>query len=115
MVYTIDDIKARVIPIATSYQLPVVYLFGSYAKGQADEESDIDLAVSLDGTDLSGFDLFRLEDMLQAQFDCPLDFLITEDIELARNPMQIELRDNFRKDRVVLYEANRIGTGFALS
>ena len=33
-----------------------VYLFGSYAKGTHDEDSDIDLAVFLDQEEIDGFD-----------------------------------------------------------
>ncbi|XMB78672.1 nucleotidyltransferase domain-containing protein [Streptococcus agalactiae] len=31
-------------PIADKYELSAVYLFGSYARGEADNQSDIDLA-----------------------------------------------------------------------
>lgn len=74
MIYTLTEIKERIAPIAAAYQLPA-YLFGSYAKGQADDQSDIDLAVTVEGTESSGFDFFQLEDMVQAQFECPLDLL----------------------------------------
>lgn len=104
MTYTLNDIKNRVAPIASAYRLPAVYLFGSYARDQADERSDIDLAISVTGTKLSGLDLFDLEDQLQAQFRCPLDFLVVEDIELARNPIQETLKQNFRAERILIYK-----------
>lgn len=52
MVYTIDQIKAIVTPIAEKYHLPAIYLFGSYARGTATDGSDIDLLVDTTGTDL---------------------------------------------------------------
>ena len=58
MVYTIDQIKAIVTPIAEKYHLPAIYLFGSYARGTATDGSDIDLLVDTTGTDLTS--LFRL-------------------------------------------------------
>ena len=39
----INWIKEKTVPIAIRYGLKKMYLFGSYAKGTATEESDIDL------------------------------------------------------------------------
>ena len=39
----ISTIKEILVPIAQSYGVRKLYLFGSYAKGNATEESDIDL------------------------------------------------------------------------
>ena len=47
--YSIDEISRRVAPVAKSYGLPAVYLFGSYARGEATPESDIDLLVDIAG------------------------------------------------------------------
>lgn len=43
--YTIDEIADKVYPIAEAYKIDKIYLFGSYAIGEATEESDIDLYV----------------------------------------------------------------------
>ena len=40
---TIEEIKSRIEPIARQYRLNAVYLFGSYARNEATEKSDIDL------------------------------------------------------------------------
>lgn len=53
-VYTVEEIALRVAPVAREYQLPAVYLFGSYARGEATEESDIDLLVDVAGTRIRG-------------------------------------------------------------
>ena len=47
MLYTIDEIKAKIEPIAKQYNVSKVYLFGSYARGEEDENSDIDIALEL--------------------------------------------------------------------
>jgi len=47
VVYTIDEIKAKIEPIAKRYNVSKVYLFGSYARGEEDENSDIDIALEL--------------------------------------------------------------------
>lgn len=45
MVYTIEQIQEKINPLAEKYNLSAVYLFGSYARGEADENSDIDLVI----------------------------------------------------------------------
>ena len=44
-IFTLAEIKKLVAPIAEKYQVDEVYLFGSYARGEADEESDLDFLV----------------------------------------------------------------------
>lgn len=44
-IYTIDEICEKVQPIAEKYKLIRVSLFGSYARGEATAESDIDLYI----------------------------------------------------------------------
>lgn len=50
MIYTIDEITERVRPVAEKYGLPRVYLFGSYSRGEANDDSDVDLLVETVGT-----------------------------------------------------------------
>lgn len=44
-IFTIQDIKALVSPIAQKYKVREIYLFGSYARGDANENSDLDFLV----------------------------------------------------------------------
>lgn len=43
--YTINEIADRISPVAEAYDIDRIYLFGSYARGEATENSDIDLYV----------------------------------------------------------------------
>ena len=45
VVYNIDEIVERVRPVAEGMGVDAVYLFGSYSRGEATAESDIDLVV----------------------------------------------------------------------
>ena len=47
-VYTFEEIADKVRPIAEKYQLRNVWLFGSYARGDAIEKSEIDLLIDYD-------------------------------------------------------------------
>lgn len=44
-IYSIDDLKRIITPIAEKYQVASVYLFGSFARGDYNEQSDIDLRI----------------------------------------------------------------------
>lgn len=63
-VYTINEIKGIVVPIAKKHGVNKVYLFGSYARVEATPSSDVDLCV--DAPALRG--LFAL-DALYADFE----------------------------------------------
>lgn len=57
MVYTIEEIKCIVIPIAKSYGIASISLFGSYAKGKATSKSDLDFII--DKGELIGMQYFH--------------------------------------------------------
>lgn len=44
-VFTLENITALVKPIAAKYHVQEIYLFGSYARGEANGNSDLDLLV----------------------------------------------------------------------
>ena len=43
--YTIDEIKAITTPVAIKHGITRMSLFGSYARGEANDDSDVDLYV----------------------------------------------------------------------
>ena len=45
-VLTIRQIKERILPITSKYKIEDVYLFGSYARGEANRNSDVDIYCS---------------------------------------------------------------------
>ncbi|MBR0514269.1 MAG: nucleotidyltransferase domain-containing protein [Clostridia bacterium] len=45
MIYTIEKIKQRIEPVARKYGISTIWLFGSYARGEANENSDVDLLI----------------------------------------------------------------------
>jgi len=47
-IYTIDEIKDLFTDIAKKYELDEAYLFGSYARGEATTESDMDFYIRAD-------------------------------------------------------------------
>ena len=55
-IYTLDEIRAIAVPIAERHQLKRLALFGSYARGEANEQSDLDFRADIP----SDFGMFRL-------------------------------------------------------
>ena len=59
--FTLDEIRERVTPVARKYGLKAVYVFGSYARNEATSDSDIDILVDRTGSSIRGmFDMGSL-------------------------------------------------------
>lgn len=107
MIYTVDEIARLVLPIAKRYELKAVYLFGSYARGTATENSDIDLLIDTTGT--------SIKSLLQvAAIFCDLEAVLGKSIDLItvsslQQKMQMPSESNFRKtvwdEKVNIYVA----------
>ncbi len=71
-ILSIEEIRALLAPIAEKYHAESILLFGSYARGKADGQSDVDLIV-FGGADFHPTDIFAMaEDIrsaLQKQAD----------------------------------------------
>lgn len=74
--YTIRDLEKIVVPIAQRHGVESVRLFGSYARGTADEASDVDLLIDK-GRLKSLFQLsaFRLD--VEDALRLPVDLVTT--------------------------------------
>lgn len=98
MTYTIEEIKNRAIPIIKQYGLKRLCLFGSYAKGTATNDSDLDFI--MDKGRLKGIEYVALVDSLENEFKCHVD-LISYD---ASNK---EFIDSVKKDEILIYENSK--------
>ena len=71
-IYTIEKIKDIVIPIASKYNVQSIYLFGSYARGEATEKSDLDFLV-FGGENFKATNIFALAEDLRTTFKRKVD------------------------------------------
>lgn len=104
-VYKIDEIAERVRPIAERYKIPKVYLFGSYARGEATEESDVDLLV--DAQNIHGFEWGGLYADLVEALEKELDLVTFGGLyDKHKNDDEITLkfRRAVEKDRRLIYD-----------
>ena len=94
-VFTITDIKALVKPIAEKYNVDEIYLFGSYARDEADQNSDLDFLV-FGGQNFKLTMIFSLAEELRAILNKKLDVFeineINRDSEFYKTIMKERLR-----------------------
>ena len=105
MIYTIENLRIIIQPIAEKYQIPAIYLFGSYARGTATDESDIDLLVDTTGTSLTSlFSLGALYCDLEEALKKPVDLITVSSLQQqAQMPSELDFRDTVMNERVKLY------------
>ena len=99
-VYSIDEIRDIITPISKLHGVDKVFLFGSYARGDATASSDVDLCVdapALRGLFALGGLYADLEDALSKR----IDVVTTGSLKYNKDEAFLE---NLRKDRVLLYE-----------
>ncbi len=104
-VYSVDEIRSRIAPVAEKHGLKAVYLFGSYARGTATPKSDVDLLVDISGTKIKS--LLQLSEVL-CDFEDALgkqvDLVTTRSLERPiRMPSEVYFRENLRNERVEIY------------
>ncbi len=90
-----EEIRERVSRVLSEYGAEYCYLFGSYARGRATEESDVDLLVA---TDIGGLRFYELAEALREALHKKVDLLKPE--QLRENLM---LLSEILKDGVKIY------------
>ena len=96
---TIDEIKNIITPLVSPYPISRVILFGSHARGDATECSDVDLIIDSEGQ-LSGFDFFGVAGLLIKRMPIKVDVF-----ELREINRPSSMYDNINKEGVVIYES----------
>lgn len=72
MSYTIEEIKEKALPIAKVHGVDKLFLFGSYARGQATDDSDVDFYID-DGQIDSLLKYFAFVNDMEQSFGCHVD------------------------------------------
>ncbi len=105
MIYSVEDIRNTVTPIAKKYNISSVFLFGSYARGTATEKSDIDLLIDTTGSEIDT--LFKLGEIYQDLCDVfqkDIDLITVSSLEQNTiRQSENAFRDNIYKERLNLY------------
>ena len=106
MVYSINEIREILYPIAMKYNLYEAYIFGSYATGKAVEDSDIDILI-----DRKDSDIQNIFDLSGFYLDCKEALSKDVDIVTMQSLMQPDTKKvcelmikNIMKERVKIFE-----------
>ncbi len=89
-VYTQSQIRAILSPVFDEYNVKKAVLFGSYAKGEARENSDIDILVD---SGLKGLAFFGLLEDVAVSLDKPVDLIDTSQL-LKDSEVDNEIKEN---------------------
>ena len=93
---TIKSIQKTLEPVFQQHHVKKATLFGSYAKGTADANSDIDLLVD---SGLRGLQFFGLLEDVAVSFPQPVDLIDTSQVsDVSQVMMEI------KKSGIVIYE-----------
>ena len=96
--YTVQQIQSLLTPVFSEYRIRKAVLFGSYAKGLAQERSDIDLLVSIDKSAHIGLMAFSdLVNQLEQAAGRPVDLVPEESLKPYARP-------SVDKDKYLVYE-----------
>ena len=102
MILSIDEIRDKIRSICEQYKIEKVWLFGSYARGEAREDSDVDLHMKAP----KGIGLFGLSGIY-----ADLEEALGKEIDLiTRIPEENKIfRRYVERDEILLYDRQREG------
>jgi predicted nucleotidyltransferase len=95
---TIDEIKSIITPLVSPYPISRVILFGSYARGEAAEGSDVDLIIDSGGR-LNAFDYFGVIGMIVKNMPIKVDVFELDEVKRPSSML-----DSISKEGVIIYE-----------
>ena len=98
-IYTIEEIQKIVSPIAANHGVEKVFLFGSYARGEASADSDLDFRIDC-GNATDYFTLGQMYCDLEDVFQKKLDILTTGSLDQ-------KFLDRIRKEEILIYGNQR--------
>ena len=100
-------ISRRIAPVAKKYGLPAVFLFGSYARGEATADSDIDLLVDISGTGIDSLlKLGGLYSDLEEALGTTIDLVTLDSMEEPTDRRsQLRFRETVKQERKMIYAA----------
>ncbi len=104
MPYTIEQIKQKTAPIFKNYGVKKAYIFGSYAKGEQTDDSDVDIIVDR-GRLKSLFQLCGLQGELSETLQKNVDLLTSESLEYrSETRASQKFKQSLEDEEILLYE-----------
>lgn len=100
MILTMEEIKEKIRPVCEQYGVKKLFLFGSYARGDATDDSDIDFRLISE----KEMDLFK---MIGLRMD--LEEVLGKEVDLISQISKNSeiFKKYYERDAVLLYETKR--------
>lgn len=104
-VIDLDGIRAIVAPVAKKHRLRGVYVFGSYARNEATDESDVDLLIDREGSEIRGvFGMNALLEELKAALGKDVDLITLQSLQQESTARSnAEFVQNVTREMVKVY------------
>ncbi len=96
---TVEHIADALRDVVSPYDVRAVYLFGSFARGEENPQSDVDVRLEC-GPEVDYADLLDIQEQLEAR--------LGRSVEIITNPLEFmrpAFRHRIQQDEVLLYEA----------
>ena len=101
-VYTLEEIARLIASVAKKYNIPKVYIFGSYARGEATADSDVDLMIEVG--DLHGLEVIGALEDFKNVLKKPVDMITTRSLNQDRTQKYSKIFiDNLEKEKIMIY------------
>lgn len=97
-IYTLEDIKEMLKEVLIHTEVEKAVLFGSYAKNEPTEQSDIDILIDSNGK-IKGLKYFAIIDMIKQKFDKDVD--VIERTEIDKNS---KIDKEIERTGIIVYE-----------
>lgn len=97
-IYTLEDIKQMLKEVLKNTEVERAILFGSYAKDNPTEQSDIDILIDSNGK-IKGLKYFAIIEMIRQKFDKDVDV-----IEKAEIDKDSKIEKEIKRTGIVIYE-----------
>jgi len=78
-IYTVDEIRQIIKELSSKYDIRNAYLFGSYARGEATEKSDIDIVIQ-GGKNFKGGSIFSLGEEIRSNTQKAVDIFEMQEL-----------------------------------
>ena len=103
-VLSLESIRLLILPVAKGSMLKSVFLFGSYARGEAKPESDVDLLI--DGGNYHGLLAFmEIKEQFEKALGKKVDMISKDALDENRTESGLLFKQDVCRDGVMIYEA----------
>lgn len=95
-----QEIVDKIMPVVKEYQIPNVWLFGSYVRNEATEKSDVDLVMNTSHID--DVSLFDMQDKIEQALGHSVDIIERKVLDLTGSPVRARFGKEVKKEMIRL-------------